>query len=209
LLFEKDEAMADTVLVSNIVFLDDSHTTPGEAEHLLKEAFDFNPLVETDEEAKRLKKAFIVSEEITQKIPEELFPPCIQLLLQSLKDGKKRALFILINFMTSVGWTHDEIKERLAAWNKVQPEQLRETTIVTHLNYHRQQHKQILPPNCPTRQNNIPVIQQNYYTDLQVCHPDSLCAKIKNPVQYAKKKAWMMNQNLSKKRGKKKDEKKV
>jgi DNA primase catalytic subunit len=209
--FNKDEAVADSVTVSNIIFLDDSKTKQGEAEHLLKESFDFSPLLETEDEERKLKRAFTVTEEITQKIPEELFPPCIQLLLKGVKDGRKRALFMLINFLTTVGWTHEEIKERLDVWNKANDEQLRETLIVTHLNYHKQQHKNVLPPNCPTRQNNVPVIQQNYYTDLQVCHPDSLCARIKNPVQYAKKKAWLINQQVPQKKGRKKkdDEKKV
>jgi len=30
---------------------------------------------------------------------------------------------------------------------------------------------------------------KRYYQDLQVCKPDSFCAKIKNPLQYAKLKA--------------------
>ncbi len=209
LLFEKEEAKPEQVQISNLVFLDDSNTVQGEAERLLKESFDFNPILETEEEEKRLKKAFVVQGEVdVKKIPEELFPPCIKLLLQGLKDGRKRALFILINFLTSVGWNYDEIKERLDVWNKANAEPLRETVIVTHLHYHKQQKKEILPPNCPKRENNIPIIQQNYYTDLQVCHPDGICARIKNPVQYAKKKAWLINQEQSKSKGRKKKEKK-
>ncbi len=204
LLFEKDEANPDSVMISNIPFLDDSKTIPGEAEKLLKESFEFNPIIETEEEEKKIKRAFaIVNEEVTKKIPEELFPPCIKIILQGVKDGRKRSLFILINFLISVGWNYEEIKERLDVWNKVNLEPLRESLIVTHLNYHKQQRKEILPPNCPKRENNIPIVQQNYYTDLQFCHPDNFCARIKNPVQYAKKRAWLLNQNLPKKRKKK------
>ena len=202
LIFEKSEANPDSVLVSNLVFLDDTKTIHGEAEKLLIKSFDFNPIIETEEEEKKIKRVFaIVNEEVTKEIPEELFPPCIKLILQGgIKDGKKRCMFILINFLTSAGWDYEKIKERLDVWNKSNPEQLRETLIVTHLNYHKQQRKEILPPNCPRRENNVPVIQQNYYTDLQLCHPDNLCVRIKNPLQYAKKKAWLINQQVGKKK---------
>ena len=127
-----------------------------------------------------------------------------------MKDGKKRSLFILINFLTSVGWNYEEIKERLDTWNKTNLEQLRENLLVTHINYHKQQKKNVLPPNCPKRENNIPIThQQNYYVDLQFCQPDGLCARIKNPVQYAKKRAWLLNQNIPKRRGKKSEKRQI
>ena len=202
LLFEKDEAKPENVMISNLAFLDDSNTKKGEAEDLLIKSFDYQPLIETEEEERKLKRAFssVNIETINQKIPEELFPPCIRNILNGgLKDGKKRSLFILINFLTSVGWNYEEIKERLDVWNKTNLEQLRENLLVTHLNYHKQQKKDILPPNCPKRENNIPLIhQQNYYVDLQFCNPDSICSRIKNPIQYSKKKAWLLNQNNSK-----------
>ena len=203
LLFEKNEANPDNTRINNLVFLDNSRTKCGEAELLMQKAFDFNPLIETEEQERALKKAFnsnLSVDEITQKIPEELFPPCIQSILNgNLKDGKKRSLFILINFLTSASWNYDEIKERLDVWNKSNLEQLRENLIVTHLNYHKMQKKNILPPNCPKRENNQPLMhQQNYYVDLQFCHPDGICFKIKNPLQYAKKRAWLLNRENSK-----------
>lgn len=204
LLFEKQEANPENVMISNLNFLNDLNTKKGEAELLLKNAFDFNPLIETEEEGKKLKRIFSAvnanGEMITQKIPEELFPPCIKNILNGgLKDGKKRSLFILINFMTSAGWNYEEIKERIDAWNKTNLEQLRENLIVTHLNYHKTQKKDIPPPNCPKRENNTPIThQQNYYVDLQYCSPDGLCTRIKNPLQYAKKRAWLLNQDIKK-----------
>ena len=42
--------------------------------------------------------------EITEAIPEEYFAPCIKKGLSGLQDGKKRFLFILINFLKCVGW---------------------------------------------------------------------------------------------------------
>jgi len=35
-----------------------------------------------------------------------------------------------------------------------------------------------MPPNC----------DKNHYKDLNICQPDSLCRKIKNPLNYAVKK---------------------
>ncbi len=203
LLFEKDEAKPD-VNTSSVVFLDDRSTIHSEAEKLLKDSFEFNPIIELEDDEKRIKKAFGIEgvEQITQKIPEELFPPCIKLLLQPLKDGKKRALFILTNFLSSVGWNHDEISERIHEWNKRHDEPLRENVILTHINYHKVQEKSVLPPNCP----NYATAQ--YYKDMGVCQPDGLCARIKNPIQYAKKRAWMVNQELSKQKSKKKPSKK-
>ncbi len=198
LLFEKEEANPDSLVVSNHIFLDDTKTREGEAEQLLVKSFDFNPILEMEDEEKRLKRAFaVVHEEITQKIPEELFPPCIKIILQGMKDGKKRAVFMLTNFLSSAGWNYEEIQERLMEWNKLNPEPLRENIIVSHVRYHKDQRKAILPPNCPDRENNVPLAhQQNYYTDLQVCQPDGLCARIKNPLQYAKKRVWLINQNI-------------
>lgn len=200
LLFEKEEAKPENLKMSSFVFLDDSNAIKGEAEFLLKQAFDFYPLIEAEDE--KLKKTFqsVNIESLAQKIPEELFPPCIKSILAgNLKDGKKRSLFILINFLTGAKWNYDEIKERLDIWNKSNPEHLRENLIVGHLNYHRQQKKDVPPPNCPKRENNIPLIhQQNYYIDLQFCHPDGICSRIKNPLQYSKKRVWILNHENSK-----------
>jgi hypothetical protein len=51
------------------------------------------------------------------------------------------------------------------------------------LNYHKQQGKQALPPNC---QNTA------YMVAIGVCKPDNLCPRIKNPAQYSKRKAWLI-----------------
>ena len=48
--FEKSEAGPASVRVSDLKFLDDSEVEAGEAEHLLRQAFDFNPRIETEED---------------------------------------------------------------------------------------------------------------------------------------------------------------
>ena len=41
-----------------------------------------------------------------------------------------------------------------------------------------------MPPNCSNK---------NYYPDLHICSPDSLCQKIKNPVNYSRRKTFYLN----------------
>jgi DNA primase large subunit len=171
---------------------------------LLTKAMAFTKAQEQDKELRerygsgkyREDKEF---EQFQTAAPEELFPPCMQLVLQGMKDGKKRAMFVLINFLASVGWQPDAIEKKLDEWNvknaEVQ-EQLRETILKGRLRYHKQQsktQKPLLPPNC---------LNKTYYVDMGVCKPDGLCAKIKNPVQYVKKKMWLAQQGEKKERPK-------
>jgi hypothetical protein len=67
------------------------------------------------------------------------------------------------------------ISERVKKWNEDNPEPMRETIVVGSLRYAKQRKDVLPPPNC-----------RSYYEELQICQPDSVCANIKNPVQYAK-----------------------
>lgn len=199
-LFRKEFALPKNVRISQHRFLDRADAERNEAKQLLTEALDFS-IKEEDVVSKR-EKDFEVPK---IALPEELFPPCIKNILSGMEDGRKRALFILVNYFTSIGWDYEKIEEKLREWNSKNREPLREVYIVSHLKYHKQQHKKILPPNCPKRDNNIPLVnQQNYYTDLRICRPDSFCAKIKNPAQYTTKKAWIMERNKGKNQPRKK-----
>lgn len=182
--FDKSQAEPNKIQVSKFKFLDRSSIIKGEANKLIVSSFDFKP--RTEEEFIREKKEYIAPEEA---ISEKLFPPCVNIILKGLKDGRKRSMFILINFLNSCGWSYDQIEAKLHEWNKLNDEPLKEVLIVGQIRYHKQQKKKILPPNCPKRMNNIPEAnQQNYYSDLHICNPDNLCARIKNPVQYTRRK---------------------
>lgn len=165
------------------VFCDPASPTekPYQAEKLIIQAFDHKPKEDKPKESDI--KEF---QNFHEAIPESLFPPCIQNIFQGLEDGKKRSLFILTNFLTSCGWNYDMIGKRIKTWNQKNKDLLRETIIVGQLRYHKQQKKRILPPNC---QNVL------YYTDLRVCNPDNLCQRIKNPVNYAVRKARALQNN--------------
>lgn len=152
-------------------FLEPARVTPGSAGRLLQAALDFQATRATSRE----EKAYAVPEEA---IPEAFFPPCMQHILQGLEDGKKRAMFALTNFLRACGWGHDQIAARLTAWNKINPEPLRDVVLQGHLRYLKQKKEIYPPPNC-----------KSFYQDIGVCQPDNLCRHVKNPVQYAKRRA--------------------
>ena len=183
--FNKEDANPKKVKVSKFRFLDKENVKKGEAKKLIMQAFDFSS--KREEEIKiDAKKDF----EIKDAIPEKFFPPCIRLIENGLADGRKRALFILINFLTSTGWGYKEIEEYLKEWNKKNTELLRENYLLGQLRYHKTQKKKILPPNC---NNNM------YYVGIGVCRPDNLCSKIKNPVSYSIRKTVFSRKEVNKK----------
>ena len=183
--FNKEDANPKKVKVSKFRFLDKENVKKGEAKKLIMQAFDFSS--KREEEIKiETKKDF----EIKDAIPEKFFPPCIRLIENGLADGRKRALFILINFLTSTGWGYKEIEEYLKEWNKKNTELLRENYLLGQLRYHKTQKKKILPPNC---NNNM------YYVGIGVCRPDNLCSKIKNPVSYSIRKTVFSRKEVNKK----------
>jgi len=168
--FEKTEALPEKVTAFPR-FLDDARVTPGEAGRLFQAAMEHQERVTPARE----ERTYAVPEEA---IPEELFPPCIRAILAGLEDGKKRAMFALTNFLRTVGWGHDQIAARLEEWNTQNPEPLREVTVKSHVRYLKQKKEVYPPPNC-----------KGFYQDIGVCRPDNLCARVKNPAQYAKRRA--------------------
>ena len=182
--FEKEDADPRKIKVSEFRFLDGENLVKGEARKLIMQAFDFSSSKE-EEINVEAKKDY----EVKDAMPEKFFPPCIKLISSGLTDGRKRSLFILINFLTSLGWGYDGIEKYLKEWNKKNNEPLRENYLVGQLRYHKSQKKKILPPNC----NNM-----MYYADIGVCKPDNLCGKIKNPVSYSIRKSFFMQKENEK-----------
>ena len=180
LLFNNAIASPKYVRVSKFKFLDKSKAEKNEASKLIVQAFDFSEN-KTEEIKIKNEKTYAMPE---SALHEQFFPPCIQNILKGIEDGKKRSIFILVNFLTSVGWDYEKIENLLKEWNKKNPEPIKEVYIVGQLRYHKQQKKRILPPNC---QNLM------YYKDFGVCTPDNLCQKIKNPVNYSRRKTFYLN----------------
>ena len=105
-------------------------------------------------------------------------------MLEGLEDGKKRALFVLINFLRKCKWSWEEIEDEIWSWNERNKEPLRDSYISSQLNYfkkHEDKLKDIPPPNCDNN---------TYYRDIGVCGQgeNDECKRIKNPLSYAIKK---------------------
>jgi hypothetical protein len=157
-------------------FLDRDNIEPKEASHLITQAFDWSTKHKTVTEQERDTTKKPIDQSLIKSIPVQYFPPCILKGLSGIQDGKKRFLFVLLNFLKSTGHNLDEIEKIVTEWNKKNPEPLRENYIRAQLSWHKRQKDAILPPNCSN---------SAYYKDLQICNPAFLCNRVKNPVNYA------------------------
>ncbi len=154
-----------------------------DASKLLLQALDFHIEIDKKEDEKRI----IIKN--TNKINVEYFPPCIKKALNGLEDGRKRFLFIIINFLKKLNWKNEEIISLVKDWNNNKnPEPLRESIVNAQLRYHLKRDE--MPPNCD---------RKDFYADIGICNPDALCKKIKNPVTYAIKKYLALNPKRRKK----------
>lgn len=153
-----------------------------EANRLMMQAFDAlkKKNFALPEEENKFKRGY----EIPQTaVKEEYWPPCIQTGLKGLKDGKKRFLFILLNFLKSLNWDMNSIEKVVKEWNNRNSDPLKEGYIVSQLNWHKQQKDKILPPNCSN---------PAYYADLGIKCPEEICSKCKNPVNFSLRKLRMI-----------------
>ena len=148
-----------------------------EAESLLLDALDWHASLQKEPEKKKEEK----KRSYENKIPEELFPPCIKLIFAGIKDGRKRSIFTLINFLRMCNWNWQEIESRLMEWNKIVP--LPANTIMTQIRWAQQNAR--TAPNC----DNV-----HYFADIGICQPDATCKggtdriTVKNPINYPLRK---------------------
>ena len=172
--FKKEDAKPENVKV-NSKFLDYENIIPCSAKQLLLQAYDWS-MKKQEVKAENKRITGIPGKEIK----EDFFHPCISKLLKGLsQDGRKRGVFILINFLVHMGWPIDKIESFLLEWNKKNYEPLREGYIKAQILWYKKQNTKILPANCDN---------QAYYQSIGICYPDHLCAKIKNPVNYSIRK---------------------
>lgn len=177
--FEKPLADPEKFIAPLAQFLERDNITHGSARNLLVQALDFQTKTPDQMVAQGLKEELErkrLGEEIKVESPitEEYFPPCIKTMLNGLEDGRKRAVFVLMNFLGQVGWEKKEIQSYLLKWNRennVKP--LRENYILSQLRYFKAGEK--LPPNCDN---------EAYYHATALCKTDPMCSKFKNPANY-------------------------
>lgn len=145
-----------------------------EAELLIAETKDWYIRSVQKEERKKERERVLSS-----KAGEDTFPPCINNISGGLSDGRKRSVFILINFLRSANWSWDEIEGYMLKWNERNSPAIRENYIRSQVRWHRNRNKKLPPPNCD---------KEGWYADFGVCEPDETCGgeskNVKNPVNY-------------------------
>ena len=156
-----------------------------EAKELVLQALDWHKYETLDKKEKKEIKDFKPIK--LEKISDNNLPPCIKNILSGLNDGRKRAVFVLINFFRSIGLEKEEVESRIYEWNKKNKIPLKEGYLKSQLTWSYKR-KPLMPPNC-----------KEFYQGIGVCIPDGLCSKIKNPVNYTIKKSFLNIKKTGKK----------
>ncbi len=182
--FELRDADPMKVKVKN--FMPDSKE--GEAGELIREALDWERDNQNSKENEKKVEGKYANFKPIQlnNLTDRDFPPCLLNILKGLPDGKKRALFILINLFRSVGMDKNELEKRIEEWNKKNQPPIKQGYIKTQLAW-SYKNKPIMPSNC-----------KEFYQGIGVCQPDDFCKQIKNPVNYVIRKNFLLNKTKKK-----------
>lgn len=164
---------ADPMKVNVRSFVPDSKE--GEASRLLLQALDWHKENNLDEKESKFEKADFKPIKL-EKISEEFFPPSIKKILEGLGDGRKRALFVLINLFRSIGMDRDELEKRIYDWNNKNKVPLKEGYIKSQILWSYR--NKIVPP---------PNYDKDYYKGVGVIPTDEEL-RMKNPVNYVVRK---------------------
>ncbi|RMD46107.1 hypothetical protein D6829_00355 [Candidatus Pacearchaeota archaeon] len=79
-------------------------------------------------------------------ITEDMFPPVIKKILKGVKrDGRKRALSLLLTFFSSLGFSKEYIEEKIRDWNKKNYSPLKEGYVRSQIEWHARNKR--MPPN--------------------------------------------------------------
>lgn len=156
-----------------------------EAKYLFEVAYEWYRLRSIEEKIERGIRA--VGVKLKGRIPVELYPPCIRRIMRGLEDGRKRALFILSNFLANIGWDDDGIEDFIREWNGRNNPPLKESYISSQMKWFKKRRQKYTPPNCEN---------EGYYKDMGVCIPDEFCKNIRNPLSYVirRYREWLKRQ---------------
>lgn len=154
----------------------------GEASELLMQALDWYRENGGDDEEKKSYDSEFKVVKLTN-LSEEHFPPSVKKILKGVGDGKKRALFVLINLFRSIGMEREELEKRVYDWNEKNEIPLKKGYIKSQLSW-TYRHKIVLPPN----------FNKDYYKAIGANPtPEELAAK--NPVNYIVRKNRLSNRS--------------
>lgn len=152
----------------------------GEAEELAIKVLDYLEKKQRKKKKKRAERNTGEYDRPEDAVPEKYFPPTINNILEGLEDGRKRGLFILINFLRTVGYSWEEIEAKIWDWNEENKEALNDSYVKTQLRWHKNRSETVPPPNYDSN---------GYYKDMNVYEGDNLEEKVSNPVSYAFRKS--------------------
>jgi hypothetical protein len=163
----------------------------GEATELLVQSLDWHKsnFGQVEKEIKNINFKPIKLD----KLSENLFPPSIKKILQGVQDGRKRALFILINFFRSVGMEREELEQRIEKWNEKNEIPLKQGYVKSQLLWSYR--NKIVPP---------PNFDKDYYKGIGII-PTEEEIRYKNPSNYMVKKTFQKQSASKQKLYKKKD----
>jgi len=160
-----------------------------EASELVMQSLDWakDNQIRTGEKNEKISGKYAEFKPIQLKnFQDEQLPPSIQKILQGIGDGKKRAVFILLNFFRSIGMEKEELEKRLYEWNEKNEVPLNKGYITSQLLW-AYRHKPVMPPN----------FDKDYYKGIGVV-PTPEEMKSKNPVTFTIRKNFSINRVKSK-----------
>jgi len=147
---------------------------PGEAKKLLAESLEW--IKENSKEEPRKKWTGESIDLKGLKITENMFPPVIEKILKGIKrDGRKRALSLLLSFFTSLEFPEEFIQEKIEKWNKKNYHPLKQGYIKSQITWHIKNKR--LPPNY----------DKPVYKEFGIRGPPE--PGMKNPINYTIKQA--------------------
>jgi len=173
--FQPKDASPMTAQIRN--FTPDSKEN--EAKKLVMQVMDWvkNKEITSKDKKEKINGEFANFKKIELKnVKEEDYPESIHKIFKGVGDGRKRALFILINFFRSIGMDKEEMEKKIEEWNKRNQQPLQEGYIKAQLLW-AYKRKSVLPPNFNT----------DYYKGIGV-NPSFEEIKLKNPVNWVVKK---------------------
>lgn len=159
-----------------------------EAKNLLVQALEWNGErarnLETSEKSTQAHERKF--EEISIDKSAITYPPSIKKILEGMSDGRKRALFILINFFHYLNFTRDEVEKKIEDWNKKNDKPLKIGYVKAQLDW-AFRNKKMLPPNY----------DKPYYRDIGII-PEEEELRAKNPISYVVRKQYRGKKTKSK-----------
>ncbi|MFW5846587.1 MAG: DNA primase small subunit domain-containing protein [Nanoarchaeota archaeon] len=142
-----------------------------EAKELVLEALDWSKENSFSGEEEKISGKYANFKPIKlESIDEKKFPESIKKILQGMRDGRKRGLFVLINFFRGIGMDKEILEKKIYEWNEKNEIPLKKGYVQSQLSW-AYRNKPVLPPNY----------DKDYYRGIGII-PTEEELRAKNPV---------------------------